>query len=54
MSESNNNIKASLESFNIKESKEDNINEKILCPYCLRSSTNSNRCLGICVADSDY
>lgn len=29
-------------------------NEKILCPHCLRTATNGIKCLGICVADSDY
>ncbi len=28
--------------------------EEILCNYCLRSPKNSKRCLGICVADSEY
>ena len=28
--------------------------EKILCDHCKRTSSNGIRCLGICVADSDY
>ena len=28
--------------------------EKILCNHCRRTATNGIRCLGICVADSDY
>ena len=28
--------------------------EKILCNYCMRTSSNGIRCMGICVADSDY
>ena len=28
--------------------------EKILCNYCKRTSSNGIRCLGMCVADSDY
>ena len=30
------------------------IQEKILCNHCGRTSSNGVRCLGICVADSDY
>tara|TARA_Y100001968_G_C19282793_1_gene680110 strand:+ start:271 stop:453 length:183 start_codon:yes stop_codon:yes gene_type:complete len=30
------------------------ITDKILCPYCLRSSSNGKRCIGRCVADDDY
>ena len=26
----------------------------VLCPYCLRTATNKKRCLGYCVADSEY
>ena len=28
--------------------------EKILCNHCKRTASNGIRCLGICVADSDY
>ena len=28
--------------------------EKILCNHCGRTTSNGIRCLGICVADSDY
>tara|TARA_Y100001968_G_C19111502_1_gene597423 strand:+ start:93 stop:272 length:180 start_codon:yes stop_codon:yes gene_type:complete len=28
--------------------------EKILCNHCGRTSNNGIRCLGFCVADSDY
>ena len=26
----------------------------ILCPHCKRTADNGIRCLGMCVADSDY
>ena len=29
-------------------------NAKILCQHCKRTATNNIRCLGMCVADSDY
>tara|TARA_B100000214_G_C23826466_1_gene562153 strand:+ start:216 stop:395 length:180 start_codon:yes stop_codon:yes gene_type:complete len=28
--------------------------EKVLCNHCGRTARNGIRCLGICVADSDY
>ncbi len=28
--------------------------EEILCKYCLRTTSNGIRCLGMCVADSEY
>ena len=28
--------------------------EKILCNHCKRTATNGIRCMGICLADSDY
>ena len=28
--------------------------EPILCPHCLRTASNSIKCKGICVAESDY
>ena len=28
--------------------------EKVLCDHCGRTASNGIRCLGICVADSDY
>jgi hypothetical protein len=28
--------------------------EPILCPHCLRTATNGNKCQGICVSDSGY
>ena len=28
--------------------------EDILCNHCKRTASNGIRCLGICVADSDY
>ncbi len=31
-----------------------NDNQAILCQHCRRTKTNGIRCLGICVADSDY
>ena len=37
------------------EDKEDKIEEsKILCQHCKRTATNNIRCLGMCVADSEY
>ncbi len=32
----------------------DNKVEKILCNHCGRTASNGVRCLGICVADSEY
>tara|TARA_B100000579_G_C22758748_1_gene817861 strand:- start:1021 stop:1200 length:180 start_codon:yes stop_codon:yes gene_type:complete len=32
----------------------DNKTGKVLCNHCGRSASNGIRCLGICVADSDY
>ncbi len=41
-----------------KESQKDNLTEKkiekVLCDHCGRTASNGIRCLGICVADSDY
>ena len=31
-----------------------NKDDPILCNYCLRTSSNGIRCMGICVADNDY
>ena len=28
--------------------------ERILCQHCQRTASNGIRCLGMCVADSDY
>ena len=28
--------------------------EKVLCNHCGRTNSNGIRCLGICVADTDY
>ena len=28
--------------------------EKVLCEHCQRTSSNGIRCMGMCVADSDY
>lgn len=28
--------------------------EKILCPHCLRTASNGIKCKGMCVADDDY
>ena len=33
---------------------ENNSDEPILCPHCLRTASNGIKCKGICVADSDY
>ncbi len=27
---------------------------RVLCNYCLRTSSNGNRCIGRCVEDSEY
>ena len=32
----------------------DKLDEKILCNYCLRTTSNGIRCMGFCVADNDY
>jgi len=37
-----------------KDNKSKDQKEKVLCNHCGRTSTNGIRCLGICVADSDY
>ncbi len=36
------------------ESKTSSEKENVLCNYCKRTSTNGLRCLGMCVADSEY
>jgi len=28
--------------------------DPLLCNYCLRTASNGIRCMGICVADSEY
>ena len=28
--------------------------EKVLCQHCRRTASNGIRCLGMCVADSEY
>ena len=30
------------------------VEERILCQHCRRTASNGIRCLGMCVADSDY
>jgi hypothetical protein len=30
------------------------VEERILCQHCQRTASNGIRCLGMCVADSDY
>ena len=37
-----------------KDNKSKDQQEKVLCNHCGRTSSNGIRCLGICVADSDY
>lgn len=37
-----------------KDNSQENKEEKILCPHCLRTASNGIKCKGICVADSDY
>tara|TARA_Y100001968_G_scaffold53335_1_gene44408 strand:+ start:338 stop:511 length:174 start_codon:yes stop_codon:yes gene_type:complete len=32
----------------------ENKKEKVLCDHCGRTASNGIRCLGICVADSEY
>ena len=39
---------------NQKESLNHNQIEKVLCNHCGRTANNGIRCLGICVADSEY
>ena len=39
---------------NHKENKSKDQLEKILCNHCGRTSSNSIRCQGFCVADNDY
>jgi len=36
------------------EKKQDQENEQILCPHCLRTATNGLKCKGICVSDNNY
>ncbi len=43
----NNEVNEKLEEKSIK-------HEKVLCDHCGRTANNGLRCLGICVADSDY
>ena len=33
---------------------DENNHEEVLCTHCKRTQNNGIRCLGICVADSDY
>ena len=33
---------------------QDQDNEKVLCPHCLRTASNGLKCKGICISDSDY
>ena len=40
----------SLEKFVLNEDHKD----KVLCNHCKRTKNNGIRCLGICVADSEY
>ncbi len=42
----NSNHDKTLDDFNSK--------EQILCNHCKRTASNGIRCMGICVADSDY
>ena len=39
---------------NSEKTKEKNKLEKVLCNHCGRTISNGIRCLGICVADSEY
>ena len=39
---------------NQKNNENNNRLEKVLCVHCRRTLSNGIRCLGICVADSDY
>ena len=50
-------VNLDLESYkNNEEIKCDNSSDKddILCLHCKRTALNGIRCMGICVADSDY
>ena len=40
--------------LNKEDSAKDLHQEKILCNHCKRSLTNGKKCLGMCVADSEY
>jgi len=33
---------------------QDQDNEKVLCPHCLRTASNGLKCKGICISDNDY
>ena len=44
-------------SFKIEDSSKNNIsssNDVVLCNHCKRTASNRVRCLGMCVADSEY
>ncbi len=46
-----------LKSYKIEEKNESNTSsgkDTILCVHCKRTALNGIRCMGICVADSDY
>ena len=47
-------IIASLDDLNKLDSLTQFNTEKILCNHCERTSSNGKRCIGICVADSEY
>ncbi len=43
-----------LNKLNSSMTNEKECKEVILCKHCKRTKSNKLRCLGICVADSDY
>ena len=46
--------KTRINEENCKENQSKDQQQKVLCNHCGRTSSNGIRCLGICVADSDY
>ena len=47
-------IALNLENKNTNESRVSLEKENVLCKHCKRTPSNGIRCLGICVADSEY
>ncbi len=46
--------KSNIESNELVNDLDVNNDSQILCTHCLRTKDNGIRCMGICVADSDY
>jgi hypothetical protein len=51
--DSGQNLRSSISSNKI-HSQVSSSKDSILCNHCKRTASNGIRCLGICVADSDY